>query len=630
MKKLYILALLMSWLVVPQAWGNTGSEEAPLSVTELLERGVPAEPVAGTYVQGYIVGCLDKVFGVYQPKWDVPSAPVTNLLLAATADVRSADKCVVVQLPKGEIRDAISPYKLGNLGRHVAVRGSNEAYLEGNGIKGTDWYKFIEDEGPDNPEQPEDPEVVTIFESLQEDAWTMDPYWTEDIIRKPSSMTYVWRWKSVNGKNFMNASGYVNDANNATESYLIAKSTFNLTGYKSVSLSFEHAAKFQTGLRDMCGFYVQEVGSENWSEVEIPVWPVAGSWNFVESGTLDLSAYIGKNIRIAFLYRSTDESADTWEVRNLKMTGRVDGSELKPAALSWSASTATAVVGEAFEQPVLSFSTTAPISYSSSDASIASVNSEGNVTAHAEGTVEITASSPRNGEYEAGEASYTLVVETPENQPEVFKLMLDWDATECDWTFHNEMLAPGLDYVWSWRSYDGKYYLNGNAFKNNEPYAAVAYAISPVGSLGGYKEITVSFEHAAKFQTNLASLSSFLIREEGAEEWTRLHIKNWPEPGSWAFTNSGKADISAFDGKRVQIAFQYGSNEYKADTWEVRNVRFSGVPDGSSAITEVETEDVEEAVRYYDLGGRPVAGGNLAPGIYIRVIGSKAEKVAVR
>ena len=46
MKKLYILALLMSWLVVPQAWGNTGSEEAPLSVTELLERGVPAEPVA--------------------------------------------------------------------------------------------------------------------------------------------------------------------------------------------------------------------------------------------------------------------------------------------------------------------------------------------------------------------------------------------------------------------------------------------------------------------------------------------------------------------------------------------------------------------------------------------------------
>lgn len=631
MKKLFVLLLAIACVAAPKAWSAAGSEEAPLSVTELLEQGVPSEAVPDTYVQGYIVGCLDKVFGVYQPKWDVPSAPVTNLLLAATADVRDVARCITVNLPKGEVRDAISLYVIGNLGRKVVVRGSNELYLEYNGIKGTDWYKFIEDEDPDNPVTPDDPDVITIFESLQEDAWTMDPYWTEDVVKMPASMSYVWRWKSVDGKNFMNASGYVDGVDNETESWLIAKNSFNLTGYESVSLCFEHAAKFQTTLRDLCGFYVREAGTEEWDKIDIPEWPVAGGWSFVNSGAIDLSAYIGKNIQIALLYRSTADGADNWEVKNLTMKGKVDGSALKPAGLSWSAATAVAVAGEAFEAPVLSFDTTAPISYSSSDLKVASVNAEGKVTAFAEGTTEIKASSPANGEYEAGEATYVLTVEMSENQPEDFGLLLDWDSATCDWTFENKSLAPGLEYVWSWAYYQegGFHYLKGNAFVGNTPYEAVAYAISPVVSLEGYTGVTVSFEHAAKFQTNLAMLSSFLVREEGAEEWTRLHITNWPEPGSWAYTNSGKADISDFDGKRVQFAFQYGSNEYKADTWQIRNLRLSGVPaPGGSGIRDVEAEALGYA-RWYDLSGRPVPS---APerGMYIKVVDGKAVKVAVK
>jgi len=626
MKKLILLLMTLPLLTTPQARCATGTEDAPLSVTQMLEQGIPSEPVPDTYVHGYIVGCMDKVFGEYQPKWDIPAVPVSNLLLAASPEVRSTDECVIVQLPKGEIRDAISPYVIGNLGRHVAVRGSNEVYLNFNGIRYTDWYKFISD---DEPVEPDDPSVITIFDSLGEDEWTMDPYWTEEIVTMPSSMSYVWRWKSYGGKNFMNASGYVNDTNNTTESYLVAKNTFDLTGYTSVTAMFEHAARFQTNLREMCGFYVQEVGADTWEKADIPVWPDAGSWTFTGSGEIDLSAYIGKNIRVAFLYRSDTSGADTWEVRNLRITGKVaEGTELLPAGLAWSVSEAVAVAGEDFEQPQLSYNTTAPIFYESSAPSVASVNSEGKVTALAEGTAIIKAYSHKNGEYEAGEASYTLTVEAPADQPVVFNLLLDWNATECDWTFHNELLAPGLDYVWSWRSYNGSYYLNGSAFKDNQVYEAVAYAISPVISLEGYRDVTVSFEHAAKFQTNLASLSSFLIRQEGTEEWTRLHIINWPEPGSWAFTNSGKADISAFDGKRVQIAFQYGSNEYKADTWEVRNLRLSGVPDSSSGIVDAITGS-DSAPRYFDLSGRPVSG-NPAPGIYIRVADGKATKVAIR
>ena len=109
MKKFLSLALVM--LTAATAQAATGSEQQPLSVAQLIEQGVPAEPVADTYVQGYIVGCLDKVFGVYQPKWDVPSAPVTNMLLADDANVRDIARCITVQLPKGDIRTALSPLR---------------------------------------------------------------------------------------------------------------------------------------------------------------------------------------------------------------------------------------------------------------------------------------------------------------------------------------------------------------------------------------------------------------------------------------------------------------------------------------------------------------------------------------
>lgn len=622
--------MMLLSLLATVAEATTGSEQQPLGVDLLLEQGIPAEPVPDTYVQGYIVGCLDKVFGVYQPKWDVPSSPVTNLLLAAAADVRNADRCIVVQLPKGEIRDAISPYKIGNLGKKVAVRGSHEMYLDRNGIKGTDWYKFIEDGGGDTP-GPEPDDAVSIFSSLNEDAWTMDPYWNEEVVSMPESMSYVWHWKSKDGKNFMNGSAFINDVDNAAESYLVSRSSFNLTGYKSIKASFDHAAKFQTTLRSLCGFCIREAGSAEWVKIDIPQWPEPGTWNFRSSGDIDLTAYAGKTIQVAFLYKSTTAGADTWEVKNLEISGVPDGRELKDAALEWSAAEASATIGEDFDAPTLTFATTAPISYSSSDPGVASISREGRVSLIGPGTVTITASAGANGEYQAGEASYTLTVAAPAEQGQMFRLLLNYDDTECDWTFVNESLSDGLSYVWSWRKLDkeGTYYLNASGYVGGAPHAAEAYAISPVIPLEGYRDIKVSFEHAAKFHTNLSSFAAFLIREEGQTEWTRLPIGSWPEPGSWAFASSGKADISAYDGKRVQLAFKYGSNEYGADTWEIRNVRFFGYANAQGGIGDIDSDSDDTPARFYDLSGRAVSG-TPSPGLYIRVRGDKAVKVVIR
>ena len=151
--------------------------------------------------------------------------------------------------------------------------------------------------------------------------------------------------------------------------------------------------------------------------------------------------------------------------------------------------------------------------------------------------------------------------------------MLQENLGSIDWTFD---VVSGPSNVWSWKEYSGSHYLNGSAFSSNSAQAAVAYAYSPSVSLDGVTGAYVQFEHAAKFQTTIITMGKFVIREAGSDTWTELTIPNWPEEGSWKFADSGKIDISAFDGKKVEIGFKYGSTTQGADTWEIKNLNVFG------------------------------------------------------
>lgn len=144
------------------------------------------------------------------------------------------------------------------------------------------------------------------------------------------------------------------------------------------------------------------------------------------------------------------------------------------------------------------------------------------------------------------------------------------------WTFDNVSLPEGATYIWSWKEYNGSHYLNGSAFVNKQALASEAYAVSPVIDLTGATGCAVTFEHAAKFQTTLKELCAFVVRLEGATEWTALTIPEWPAEGGWTFVNSGNIDLSAYDGKKIQLAFKYGSTTAGADTWEIKNLIVTG------------------------------------------------------
>ncbi|MBO4944323.1 MAG: choice-of-anchor J domain-containing protein, partial [Muribaculaceae bacterium] len=118
---------------------------------------------------------------------------------------------------------------------------------------------------------------------------------------------------------YLNASGYISGTAYASEA--IAYTTVDLSGKSDASVTFDHAAKFQTTLKQLCGMVVREAGASSWTSLSIPTWPEAGAWTFVSSGTVSLKAYAGKKIEIGFKYGSSASGADTWEIKNFIVKG---------------------------------------------------------------------------------------------------------------------------------------------------------------------------------------------------------------------------------------------------------------------------------------------------------------------
>ena len=115
--------------------------------------------------------------------------------------------------------------------------------------------------------------------------------------------------------------------------------------------------------------------------------------------------------------------------------------------LMFSTDATTAYLGRSFTEPLLSYKTTAPISFSSSNPTVATVDATtGIVKALTEGTTVITASAPENDKFEDGEASYTLtVVETPIPEPTPDPSPLAPGVSTFDFT-HPTYLNPQVEY----------------------------------------------------------------------------------------------------------------------------------------------------------------------------------------
>lgn len=137
---------------------------------------------------------------------------------------------------------------------------------------------------------------------------------TIENVLLPTGSTYVWSEDTNYG--YMKASSFVNKTNLESESWLISP-IIDLAG-KSAKLSFKHALNFvnKDKPEDHISVWAKSYGSE-WKELTGYTYPKGKDWNFVESGDIDLKAYVGSKMQIAFKYVSTTSVAPTWEVKNV-------------------------------------------------------------------------------------------------------------------------------------------------------------------------------------------------------------------------------------------------------------------------------------------------------------------------
>lgn len=160
-----------------------------------------------------------------------------------------------------------------------------------------------------------------------------------------------------------------------------------------------------------------------------------------------------------------------------------------------------------------------------------------------------------------------------------------FNVGQGDFTIDNKVMNDPLTFVWK---ADEKYgYMKASAFANKVNYASESWLVSPVIDLTQAKETELSFDEAANFfkgLDNFKAACSLKVKEEGGE-WTNVAYNVAVEGNSWTF-GTATADLAAYDGKKIQLAFVYTSTAELAGTWEVKNLYVKAKTDKAPVVIE--------------------------------------------
>lgn len=161
---------------------------------------------------------------------------------------------------------------------------------------------------------PTDPEGATY---LDESFATSIGSFTTDNVLLPEGTTYIWSYDSRNAG--MKASAFYGGANHASESWLISPDITlpsDANAYLSFDQIWQYFADIATAAKEV-SVGIREAGSTDWTILTVPTVPTTLSFNYVNSGKIDLTSYNGKTIQIGFCYKSNDTKAGSLYIRNV-------------------------------------------------------------------------------------------------------------------------------------------------------------------------------------------------------------------------------------------------------------------------------------------------------------------------
>lgn len=192
------------------------------------------------------------------------------------------------------------------------------------------------------------------------------------------------------------------------------------------------------------------------------------------SGSINLATGT-ENVVIKF-YNSTKDNA---RLDNIKF---YQGTAKKAPGLSWGTASRQVTLGaEDNSFPTLTNDNNLDVTYSSSDKSVATINTAGEITLVAAGSTTITAAFAGNDEYEAGSVSYTLTVKAATSSSET-------NTPETAYTVAKalQLIADGEN------NSEEKVYVKGKISKIDEvstQYGNATYYISDDGTETGQLEV---------------------------------------------------------------------------------------------------------------------------------------------
>ncbi len=298
------------------------SLENPLTVSEAI--ATPTSDTEKCYVKGYIVGYVDGQKLEDGAKFTADGCTVeSNILIAENANEKDVTKCIPVQLTANTKHRTSLNLKdnAGVFGKEVVFGGYIQSYFGVNGLK-SPFYSALDGKVIDAPAsatgfEGDDFTKEKVTEINVDFTKTIDKFSVYNF-KKPDEVAHVWAQGSQYG---MKATANVNKVNYEAKAWLISPSV-DLSACDKVEFYFDHAANYlsEGGAEADCAVYVStdyqggDPAQATWTKLTLNTW--AKDWTFVDN-TLDLTAYKGDNVHIAFEYTSTSTNACTFETKNV-------------------------------------------------------------------------------------------------------------------------------------------------------------------------------------------------------------------------------------------------------------------------------------------------------------------------
>lgn len=138
--------------------------------------------------------------------------------------------------------------------------------------------------------------------------------------------------------------------------------------------------------------------------------------------------------------------------------------------------------------------------------------------------------------------------------------------------------TPGFE-TWKYNEKFGLVATGGNSDKGLA-IATDAMAISQEINLANFTQPRLQIHQAANYfksVDNFKKTCSTLISEAGSDNWEVIEFPQQPTGTSFTYSDSGYANLDAYAGKKIKIAFRYTSTTELSGTWEIDKVTLTGI-----------------------------------------------------